>query len=86
MVGSGCRPLADLLGGATLGRPISGSPDELEVLFCRWRKSMMTLIWESDAVMCQLSRDMGADSWPHDDRQIEITRSSSLMCAAGMMG
>lgn len=32
------------------------------------------ITWESDAVMCQLSEDMGADLWPHDARQIEITR------------
>src|SRR5262249_17988680 len=30
--------------------------------------------WEADAVICQLSDDMGADLWPHDSRQIEITR------------
>jgi glutathione S-transferase len=30
--------------------------------------------WECDAVICQLSDDMGADLWPHDARQIEITR------------
>jgi glutathione S-transferase len=32
------------------------------------------ITWESDAVICQLSDDMGADLWPHDARQIEITR------------
>jgi glutathione S-transferase len=32
------------------------------------------ITWESDAVICQLSDDMGADLWPHDSRQIEITR------------
>jgi glutathione S-transferase len=32
------------------------------------------ITWESDAVICQLSEDMGADLWPHDERQIEITR------------
>jgi glutathione S-transferase len=32
------------------------------------------IIWESDAVICQLSEDMGADLWPHDARQIEIMR------------
>lgn len=32
------------------------------------------ITWESDAVICQLSEDMGADLWPHDARQIEITR------------
>ena len=32
------------------------------------------ITWESDAVICQLSEDMGADLWPHDSRQIEITR------------
>jgi glutathione S-transferase len=32
------------------------------------------ITWESDAVICQLSEDMGADLWPHDERQIEVTR------------
>ncbi len=32
------------------------------------------ITWESDAVICQLSDDTGADLWPHDARQIEITR------------
>jgi glutathione S-transferase len=32
------------------------------------------ITWESDAVICQLSEDMSADLWPHDARQIEITR------------
>jgi glutathione S-transferase len=32
------------------------------------------ITWESDAVMCQLSEDMGADLWPHDARQIEVMR------------
>jgi len=32
------------------------------------------ITWESDAVICQLSDDMGAELWPHDARQIEITR------------
>ena len=32
------------------------------------------ITWESDAVICQLSEDMGADLWPHDARQIEIMR------------
>lgn len=32
------------------------------------------ITWEADAVICQLSEDMGADLWPHDARQIEITR------------
>jgi glutathione S-transferase len=32
------------------------------------------ITWESDAVICQLSEDMNADLWPHDARQIEITR------------
>jgi glutathione S-transferase len=32
------------------------------------------ITWESDAVICQLSEDMRADLWPHDSRQIEITR------------
>ncbi len=30
--------------------------------------------WEADAIMCQLSDDMGADLWPHDARQIDIVR------------
>lgn len=30
--------------------------------------------WEADAVMCQLSEDMQADLWPHDERQIDIIR------------
>jgi glutathione S-transferase len=32
------------------------------------------ITWEADAVICQLSDDMAADLWPHDARQIEITR------------
>jgi glutathione S-transferase len=32
------------------------------------------ITWESDAVICQLSDDMGADLWPHDSRQVEIIR------------
>src|ERR1700729_4180664 len=32
------------------------------------------ITWESDALICQLSDDMGADLWPHDTRQIEIIR------------
>lgn len=32
------------------------------------------ITWEADAVMCQISEDMGGDLWPHDERQIEITR------------
>jgi len=32
------------------------------------------ITWEADAVICQLSDDMGAELWPHDARQIEITR------------
>ena len=32
------------------------------------------ITWEADAVICQLSEDMGADLWPHDARQLEITR------------
>lgn len=32
------------------------------------------ITWEADAVICQLSEDMAADLWPHDARQIEITR------------
>jgi glutathione S-transferase len=32
------------------------------------------ITWESDAVICQLSEDMGADLWPHDERQIEVMR------------
>ena len=30
--------------------------------------------WEADAILCQLSDDMGADLWPHDARQIDIVR------------
>jgi glutathione S-transferase len=32
------------------------------------------ITWEADAVICQLSEDMGADLWPHDARQIDIVR------------
>jgi glutathione S-transferase len=32
------------------------------------------ITWESDAVICQLSEDMSADLWPHDERQLEIMR------------
>jgi len=32
------------------------------------------ITWEADAIMCQLSDDMGADLWPHDARQIDIVR------------
>jgi glutathione S-transferase len=32
------------------------------------------ITWESDAVICQLSDDMGADLWPRDARQIDIVR------------
>ncbi|MGD0142280.1 MAG: glutathione S-transferase family protein [Rhizomicrobium sp.] len=32
------------------------------------------ITWEADAVICQLSDDMGADLWPHDARQIDIVR------------
>lgn len=32
------------------------------------------ITWEADAIMCQLSDDMGADLWPHDARQIDIIR------------
>ena len=32
------------------------------------------ITWESDAVICQLSEDMGADLWPNDERQIEVMR------------
>ena len=32
------------------------------------------ITWESDAVICQLSDDMGAHLWPHDSRQIDIVR------------
>ncbi len=32
------------------------------------------ITWESDAVICQLSEDMGAGLWPRDARQIEIIR------------
>jgi len=30
--------------------------------------------WESDAVMCQLSDEMGSDLWPNDARRLEIVR------------
>ena len=32
------------------------------------------ITWESDAVICRLSDEMGADLWPHDGRQIDIVR------------
>lgn len=32
------------------------------------------ITWEADAVMCQLSQDMGCDLWPGDSRQIEVLR------------
>ena len=32
------------------------------------------ITWEADAVICQLSDDMGAHLWPHDSRQIDIVR------------
>lgn len=32
------------------------------------------ITWESDAIICQLSDDMGADLWPHDTRQTDIIR------------
>ena len=32
------------------------------------------IIWEADAVICQLSDDMCADLWPHDSRQLDIIR------------
>jgi len=32
------------------------------------------VIWEADAIMCELSDRMGADLWPHDSRQLEIIR------------
>ena len=45
------------------------------------------ITWESDAVICQLSDDMGADLWPHDTRQTEIIRwfswNSQHFTAAG---
>jgi glutathione S-transferase len=31
-------------------------------------------LWESNAIMCRLSDLVGADLWPHDDRQIEVLR------------
>ena len=34
------------------------------------------ITWEADAIMCQLSDDMGADLWPHDSR---IDRYCSLV-------
>ena len=31
-------------------------------------------LWESDAIMCHLSRRAGSDLWPQDDRQIDVLR------------
>lgn len=31
-------------------------------------------LWEANAIMCQLSDNVGADFWPHDERQIDIMR------------
>jgi glutathione S-transferase len=31
-------------------------------------------LWEANAIMCQLSDSVGADFWPHDDRQIDVIR------------
>lgn len=33
-----------------------------------------SIIWEADAVMCELSDEMDAGLWPHDARQIDIIR------------
>jgi glutathione S-transferase len=35
------------------------------------------ITWEAEAVICQLSDDMGADLWPHDSRQLDIVRRFS---------
>jgi glutathione S-transferase len=57
-----------------------GEHQKLEYLSINPNGKVPTLVkgeritWESDAVICQLSEDMGADLWPHDTRQIEITR------------
>ena len=32
------------------------------------------VLWESNAIMCRLSDVVGADLWPHDERQIEVLR------------
>lgn len=31
-------------------------------------------LWEANAIMCQLSDDVGSDFWPHDERQIDVLR------------
>lgn len=31
-------------------------------------------LWEANAIMCYLSDSVGADFWPHDDRQIDVIR------------
>ena len=31
-------------------------------------------LWEADAIMCHLSERAGSDLWPHDSRQIDVTR------------
>nr|WP_244481414.1 glutathione S-transferase family protein [Rhizobium sp. Root1203] len=31
-------------------------------------------LWEANAIMCRLSDSVGADFWPHDDRQIDVIR------------
>lgn len=31
-------------------------------------------LWEANAIMCHLSDSVGAEFWPHDERQIDIIR------------
>ncbi|WP_132528143.1 glutathione S-transferase family protein [Rhizobium sp. BK376] len=31
-------------------------------------------LWEANAIMCRLSDSVGADFWPHDERQIDVMR------------
>ena len=31
-------------------------------------------LWEANAIMCYLSDSVGADFWPHDERQIDVIR------------
>lgn len=32
------------------------------------------VLWEADAVMCELARRAGSDLWPQDERQIDVIR------------
>jgi glutathione S-transferase len=32
------------------------------------------VVWESNAIMCELARRAGSDLWPQDDRQIDVVR------------